>query len=298
MSIYFKLVGKVDGNFNMIQYKKCSEVNIDFVYEAFRDGFSDYLIKMEVSKEDFIKRFFGPEGNNLEHSHIALDENKPVGVILGGIKNYESIQTMRCGTLAVHPDFRGTGISHNLFELHKEEAIKNGCQQLFLEVIVGNDRAIQFYKKLGYEKVYDLSYYNLKELSNLTSQTLQNVEIKRTKFSEFQNGIQKWLNFHINWQNDIDYIEKTENTYYGAYINNDLKGCICTSANGKISCLFVDKEYRGVGIATSLLQTVSKELQLSSFSIGFPNNGLLEGFVKKCGFEKSSLAQYEMYYTL
>ncbi|HEK9102585.1 TPA: GNAT family N-acetyltransferase [Bacillus pseudomycoides] len=282
----------------MIQYKKCSEVNIDFVYEAFRDGFSDYLIKMEVSKEDFIKRFFGPEGNKLEHSHIALDENKPVGVILGGIKNYESIQTMRCGTLAVHPDFRGTGISHKLFELHKEEAIKNGCQQLFLEVIVGNDRAIQFYKKLGYEKVSDLSYYNLKELSNLTSQTLQNVEIKQTKFSEFQNGIQKWLNFHINWQNDIDYIEKTENTYYGAYINNDLKGCICTSANGKISCLFVDKEYRGVGIATSLLQTVSKELQLSSLSIGFPNNGLLEGFVKKCGFEKSSLAQYEMYYTL
>lgn len=45
----------------MIQYKRCSEVNIDLVYEAFRDGFSDYIIKMEVSKEDFIKRFFGPE---------------------------------------------------------------------------------------------------------------------------------------------------------------------------------------------------------------------------------------------
>ena len=41
----------------MIQYKRCSEVNIDLVYEAFRDGFSDYIIKMEVSKEDFIKRF-------------------------------------------------------------------------------------------------------------------------------------------------------------------------------------------------------------------------------------------------
>ena len=41
----------------MIQYKRCSEINIDLVYEAFRDGFSDYIIKMEVSKEDFIKRF-------------------------------------------------------------------------------------------------------------------------------------------------------------------------------------------------------------------------------------------------
>lgn len=33
-------------------------------------------------------------------------------------------------------------------------------------------------------------------------------------------------------------------------------------------------------------------------SIGFPNNNLLEGFLKKIGFEKNSLAQYEMYVLL
>ncbi|WP_459503487.1 GNAT family N-acetyltransferase [Bacillus sp. C1] len=282
----------------MMEYKKCSEVHINFVYEAFRDGFSDYMIKMDVSKNDFIKRFFGPEGNKLEHSYLALDEDKPIGVILGGIKNYESIKTMRCGTLAIHPDFRGAGVSHKLFELHHEEAIKNGCQQLFLEVIVGNDRAIQFYKKLGYEKVYDLSYYHVKDLSNLTSKNVQNVEIKQIQFDEFQHEVQKWLNFHMNWQNDIDYMEKTNNFYYGAYIDNNLKGCLCVNNSGKISFLFVDKENRGVGIATKLLQTASIERQLSNLSISFSNNGLLEGFIKKCGFKKSSLAQYEMYLTL
>lgn len=145
----------------MIQYKRCSEVSIDLVYEAFKDGFSDYIIKMEVSIEDFIKRFFGPEGNSLKHSFLALDGNKSVGVILGGIKDYEKIKTMRCGTLAVHPNYRGIGVSQKLFELHKEEALQNECKQLFLEVIVGNDRAIHFYTKLGYEKVYDLSYLSL-----------------------------------------------------------------------------------------------------------------------------------------
>lgn len=79
----------------MIQYKRCSEVSIDLVYKAFKDGFSDYIIKLEVSKEDFIKRFFGPEGNSLEHSFLALDGDECVGVILGGIKVYESIKTMR-----------------------------------------------------------------------------------------------------------------------------------------------------------------------------------------------------------
>ncbi|MGE1033241.1 GNAT family N-acetyltransferase, partial [Bacillus sp. GKis3/1] len=185
----------------MIQYKRCSEVNIDLVYEAFRGGFSDYIIKMEVSKEDFIKRFFGAEGNSLEHSFLALDGDKPVGVILSGIKVYESIKTMRCGTLAVHPNYRGISVSQKLFELHKEEAIQNECKQLFLEVIVGNDRAIHFYTKLGYEKVYDLSYYNLKDMTKIINKDCKGIEVKQLDFTSFKLEVQKWLHFHINWQN-------------------------------------------------------------------------------------------------
>ncbi|WJE25616.1 GNAT family N-acetyltransferase [Bacillus cereus] len=282
----------------MIQYKRCSEVSIDLVYEAFKDGFSDYIIKMEVSKEDFIKRFFGPEGNMLEHSFLALDGNQSVGVILGGIKVYESIKTMRCGTLAVHPDYRGIGVSQKLFGLHKEEAIQNGCKQLFLEVIVGNDRAIHFYNKFGYEKVYELSYYNLNDVTKIINKDFKDIEVKQIEFQPFKFGIQKWLNFHINWQNDMDYIEKTNNTFYGAYVDNDLKGSICVNEQGKISFIFVDKYYRNIGIATQLLQVASKELKLSRLSIGFPNNSLLEGFLKKCGFEKNALEQYEMYILL
>ncbi|MCW9129531.1 GNAT family N-acetyltransferase [Bacillus paramycoides] len=282
----------------MIQYKRCSEVSIDLVYEAFKDGFSDYIIKMDVAKEDFIKRFFGPEGNSLEHSFLALDDDKSVGVILGGIKIYESIKTMRCGTLAVHPSYRGVGISQKLFELHKEEAIQNECKQLFLEVIVGNDRAINFYNKLGYEKVYDLSYYSLNDFTIITNKDFKNIEIKQLKFQKFKVEIQKWLNFHINWQNDIDYIEKTNNTYYSAYVDNDLKGTVCINEQGKISFIFVAKEYRNIGIATRLLQVAREELKLSSLSIGFPNNSSLQGYLKKCGFEKNSLAQYEMYHLL
>ncbi|MED3539929.1 GNAT family N-acetyltransferase [Bacillus toyonensis] len=282
----------------MIQYKRCSEVSIDLVYGAFKDGFSDYIIKMDVSKEDFIQRFFGPEGNSLEHSFLALDGDKSVGIILGGIKVYETIKTMRCGTLAVHPEFRGIGVSQKLFELHKEEAKQNECQQLFLEVIVGNDRAIHFYNKLGYEKVYDLSYYNLNDVTKLTNKDNKNIEVQRLEFQTFKLEIQKWLNFHINWQNDIDYIEKTNNTYYGAYVDNDLKGSVCVNEQGKISYIFVDKDYRNIGIGMNLLQVARVESNLSSLSIGFPNNSLLEGFLKKSGFKKNSLAQYEMYLLL
>lgn len=205
---------------------------------------------------------------------------------------------MRCGTLAVHPEFRGIGVSQKLFELHKEEALQNECKQLFLEVIVGNDRAIRFYNKLGYEKVYDLSYYNLKDMTKIMLKECKGIEVKQLEFAAFKVEIQKWLHFHINWQNDMNYIEKTNHTFYGAYIGNDLKGSICINEQGKISFIFIDKEYRNRGIGSKLLQVARDELNLESLLISFPNNSLLEGFVKKTGFEKNSLAQYEMYVLL
>jgi len=282
-----------------ISYLRCSEVEIDKVYQAFKIGFSDYIVKMEISKEDFISRFLGPEGNSLEHSFIALYENEPVGVVLGGIKDYENIKTIRCGTLAISPGFRGKGISQKLFELHKEEAIKNGCKQLFLEVIVGNDRAINFYKKLGYEKIYDLSYFSLVDLNELNNNlSTSNVLVQSIEIREFQKTIQKW-DYHINWQNDLDYLIKIPtNVYYGAYIDNEIVGCIAANPTGKVSFIMVDQNQRMKGIGSSLLNTVIKELHLSKISISLPNNNLLEGFLNHLGFKKDSLSQYEMYLTL
>lgn len=42
----------------MIQYKRCSDVNIDLVYEAFKVGFSDTLLKWKFQKGIFIQRFW------------------------------------------------------------------------------------------------------------------------------------------------------------------------------------------------------------------------------------------------
>lgn len=292
-----KQTNRIDDS--IISYRRCSEVEDHFIHQAFQDGFSDYIIKMEISKEDFIQRFFGPEGNMRETSFIAFYEKLPVGVILGGIKNYETIKTMRCGTLAIHPDFRGKSISQKLFNLHKEEAIKQGCKQLFLEVIVGNDRAIHFYKKLGYEKIYDIVYYTNQDLSGLNNtETKSEAFIKRLVFRDFKKRIQKWT-YHINWQNDIDFMEKiTNNHYFGAYQSKELVGCLSINANGGISFLMVDKNARNKGIATQLLQAAYKNIKITKMAAGFPNNSLLEGFFKKHGFQKGSLVQYEMYLPL
>lgn len=284
----------------MIQYVRATETGTDVIYHAFQRGFSDYMIPIKISKEDFEARFFGPEGNQKVHSFVALDEHEPVGLALGGVKTYESVKTMRCGTLAIHPDYRGKGISARLMDLHREEAMAAGCKQLFLEVIAGNDRAIAFYNKRGYRKFYDIFFFTLADAGKLGNRSIpEGGRISRVTFQEFAAVIQAWKYFHVNWQNDLDYQELDDrHIYYILYINDNPVGCLSVTSGGKISMLVVDISYRGQGAATALLTFARDELSIAKFSASTPNNALLECFFERCGFTRDNLSLYEMYILL
>lgn len=283
----------------MVIYDYCNNVEFEKVYEGFKIGFSDYMIKLEISKEDFFKRFFGPEGNGLEHSFIALDEGKPVGLILGGIKEYEGVKTIRCGALCIHPNYRGKGISKDLFELHKKVALDNECKQMFLEVIVGNDRAIKFYSNLGYEKIYDISYFSKNDTRSFQGELDNSIIIKEIDFDKISSLSCEINDIHVNWQNKFDYIEKLERiAHYGVYEDSRLIGALSISINGKIFFIWIKPQFRHGGIARSLIRKAVNDLNLKNISINFPNNANIEGFLKRINFQKDKLAQYEMYLTI
>jgi ribosomal protein S18 acetylase RimI-like enzyme len=283
----------------VITYHRCTEVNEDTVFQAFQIGFSDYIIQIEMTKDFFMKRFFGPEGNGLEYSVIALDDDKPVGLNLGGIKVYEGIKTLRCGALCIHPDYRGTEVGKELFKLHKEIAVENSCKQLFLEVIVGNDRAINFYKKKGYEKVYDMVYYSHNNPSELKAALPYDLRIEKIDLDILKTLSHEIQDIHINWQNDFDYISQIDGqVHFGIFIDQKLSGGLSIHPKGKISFLWINSELRHRGIGRGLINHAVKELNIEKLVINFPNNAKLLGFVKRLNFTKDSISQYEMYHTL
>jgi ribosomal protein S18 acetylase RimI-like enzyme len=283
----------------MITYKRCTEVNEDTVFEAFQMGFSDYIIKIQLTKDAFMKRFFGPEGNSMGYSVIALDEDKPVGLNLGGIKVYEGNKTLRCGALCVHPDYRGTEVSGRLFELHREIAIENKCKQMFLEVIVGNDRAISFYKKKGYEKIYDIAYYSHNNPSEISATLSDDLSARRIDMDSLRSLSHRIQDIHINWQNDLDYISRTEGQiHYGVFHGSMLIGVLSIHPAGKISFLWIDPGFRGKGVGKGLINHAVRELNPQKLLINFPNNSALMGFVNRMNFTRDAISQYEMYLTL
>ncbi|WP_459765955.1 GNAT family N-acetyltransferase [Alkaliphilus crotonatoxidans] len=289
---------KIEGGIVLIIYEGCKNANAEDIFYAFQRGFCDYIIKMELTQEVFIERFFGPEGNQLENSFIAFDDDRPVGVILGGIKVYEEIRTMRCGTLGVDPDYRGSGVSKELFELHRQSALNNGCKQLFLEVIAENERAIKFYKGLGYERVYDLSYYSyeVKAQENKAKAPIEVQEISLEAIKVLSEGLG---DIHINWQNDFDYMEKkTGIKHFGCYKEGLLVAALSLHSAGSLHFIWTKPSERHQGIARALINRGAEALQLKTLHISFPNNANLSGFARHLGFAKKEIVQYEMYLTL
>lgn len=280
----------------MITYKRCEVSDIEKMYHAFNKGFSDYIIKFDLTLDRFKELFLKIEGNQLENSVMALDGLIPVGLMLGGIKVYEGVKTLRCGTLAVDPSYRNKGVAQNLFKLHHEIAVEHKCKQLFLEVIKGNEKAISFYLKQGYEISYDLNFYQHLSPKDIYAVKPNGIEIKMIDLETTKSFYLEHDRMHINWQNDFDYQSHLKDIlYYGAFEGEKLIGVIAIQNTGKIYYISMIPNNRLMGISKYLIYEMVKLMDLKKLSISFTNNDKLKNFLLRLDFFKQPLAQYEMY---
>lgn len=291
----------------------CMESDDQQIFEAFKLGFSDYSIKFEMEIEFFLERFFNLEGNQRTHSYVAFDEEKPIGVILGGINQYDGLKTLRCGALAVAPDYRGKGVSQALMIAHEAVAAREECSQMMLEVLGENHRGIHFYENLGYLRTYNLYYYALYRTAffekkesvpfinqnylKSTSTYSHPIVIKNDDLSEIKTLMN---DIHTNWQNDFHYIDKLGKTFiYGIYYGSDLNprnlvSFIIINDQGKIYKVFTHPNHRGNSLGKSLLDHIFTVHSLEKLVYSTPGNSSIATFLNACGFIREPLFQYEM----
>lgn len=275
-----------------IKLLNCSNVEDSHIYRAFISGFSDYIIKMDLDRDEFFDRFFGPEGNQRELSFVAFDHDRPVGIVLSGLITYDGIETLRCGTLSVDPAYRRKGVGKALMDRHMEVARDNKCKMMMLEVISTNQRAVDFYEELGYEKAYFLRYYTLKELRKFPERGTIVEKIR----PEMIRRIKPILNeTHINWQNAMEYTDKLQGVHYYGIINrSNLVGFITFDQKGKIYRMWTHPAHRREGFGVALIHKVIEISGNQEVYISVSSNAGISNFLRRFGFEKDSLYQYEM----
>ena len=284
----------------MIQCRRLNEAPIEDAHSAFCTGYSDYFLPLHVSLDQFSGLLLGAEGNDAALSWVAYDGKNPVGLILGGVRTMDGTRTMRCGTFCVSPEYRGTGTGRLLFERHRAMAEETCCRQLFLEVLTQNERAIRFYEAAGYRSGYTLKYYSLPGGFPRPACDCPLV-IREMPFSSWEICRAALPDVHINWQNEAVCFASGmfgKPLVLGAEAEGRTAALVAMTPSGRVCFLWVDRAYRFRGVGRRLLHEASASLKPEKLSISLPNNAVLEGFVRKVGFQKDAVEQYEMFLPL
>lgn len=235
--------------------------------DTFNLGFSDFIVKIPyMTKSQFIKRMIIENNTDIKYSSICIHDNRIIGFSLVGIRN-------NCGMInsfCVLKEYRGSNAATLLVESTLE---KTNGKDVYLEVVKDNERAVNFYKKVGFIEYRNIAYvlgFFMGNISNYTG------EIRFLSKEEVIN-YQSLLDIPLTWNNNLFCIFKQEFKALGYFEQGILYGFIIyiDGISVNIKQLYVKKENRRQGIGSRLLYEAIKN---KSFSFLFIKNGIGEIF--------------------
>ena len=123
--------------------------------ELFNEGFSDYLVTMQLSEAAF-RDHVAANDIDLECSRVVIDD-RPAGFALIARRRAAGW----VGGMGTAPAYRRRGLGERALVAGLEAARERGCRELWLEVIDANRAAIALYDKLGFAVVRELVVWSL-----------------------------------------------------------------------------------------------------------------------------------------
>lgn len=282
----------------MYHYQSLENIEISNIHEAFLNAFSDYVVPMKISLEQF-QRLLIRRGYQAKKSVGVFQDDQLVGFVLTSTRQWQSTPTTYVIGLGLSPKHRGHGLAKALMQqatLHNE----SHTQQFLLEVITSNQPALKLYQSLGYQISRELLCFSIPK-ADLTLSSADHVDIKTSQCTPDYDVSAFW-DKHTSWQYSQDTLATEPNyfVYVTAYIHQNLVGYgVIDPISGDIYQLAVHPEHRRQGVASTILstlcqQTESPKIGCSNIDI---NNESLIAFLQKQQF-KLVISQYEMHYSL
>ncbi len=268
----------------------------DAVYQSFVDGFSDYIIKFELSARQF-QNHITLNAVDLHRSVGCFDGDSPVGLSLNGFGSWDGKPTVYDAGTAVLPKYRRQGISRSMFDWMVPQFQEQGFQQFLLEVISNNEPALRLYDKLGFERKRELLLLEAPSMADSDHPLPDGIEIReihrheRIPFATFWDGMP-------SWQNTLEAVDRSVQLkrIFGAFEGQSCVGYIVFSAGmGRLAQLAVNRAHRRNGIGTHLLREMQKDAGDQKLVVINLDESMTESvvFFQNRGFSKL-LGQFEM----
>lgn len=148
-----------------ITIKRASACSLGELTDLWNEGFSDYFVPMKFTVEMFTNRF-ALDDLKPSLSVVAFIDDRPVGIILNGIRMVQGKKVAWNGGTCVSPEYRRYGVGKALMDASLAIYREEGVELATLEAFKDNARAIALYEQKGYKVIGHLEHYELRDAVN------------------------------------------------------------------------------------------------------------------------------------
>jgi len=276
--------------------KSLENAGFEIIANAFNEAFCKYEI--QITKQE-LSLMLKRRGFDPEFSFGAFDGERLVSFTLNGIGPYNGILTAYDTGTGTLEEYRGKGLTSEVFNYSLPFLKKAGVSQYLLEVLQHNTPAINVYKKQGFITTREFCYYRIKQSDIMLRDYSNSPEFGFQEISLDQvSCCTTFQDFKPSWQNSFESIARSQEEFkfLGAFNDSKLVGyCILEPGSGDITQIAVDKKYRRQGAGTFLLShalrlNVNEYIKVVNTDI---NCASISGFLESNSISLSG-KQYEM----
>lgn len=280
-----------------VNYRFLSVDDFHTVQQTLLQAYSDYFVPFQLSEAQF-ENHITQNAVDLKLSVGAFIDSEMVAFTLNGFGIWNGKKTAYDAGTGVIPSYRSKGIGSQMFEFMIPKLKEIGYEQILLEVISHNEKAVRLYRKLGFEETRKLISCDRKKPDSFTPKAQNGIKIREMKTLDW-NLLKTFWDGTTSWQYSAESIERSlvKKIIFGAYAGEKCVGFgIVSPRKGFIWQIAVDRNYRRKGIASSILAEMErkigddKKLRVSNVDLNL--NGTI-AFLQKTGFEET-LSQFEM----
>jgi ribosomal protein S18 acetylase RimI-like enzyme len=278
-----------------IEYRFLAGEDFCELYQANLAAFSDYLVPLQMTENQF-KNHFAQNAIDINLSVGAFSDNKLVGFTLNGFGLWNGKRTAYDAGTGVIPEYRKNGIGKGMFNFLLPLLKEKGIEQMLLEVISNNQKAINLYRNLGFEMSRKLRLF--RQTEPIVAKPAGQIKIKQSEKNP-GSKLNEFADKQTSWQFSNEAVERklSSKSFFEAYLEDKCVGCgVLFPKSGIVAQLAVDKNFRRQNIATSLLAEMEKmTMEGKKLRFGNVDNDLdsLLKLAEKLKFEPT-LSQYEM----
>jgi len=260
------------------------EFGIEPTLDILNQGFSDYIVPIHLEYANF-QRMLRLDSIDATLSKVVFSGGESVGIGLVAHRGWSS----RLAGMAVLPTARRSGVGKWLLDQLIEDAQVRGDHRMELEVIIGNDPAIQLYQDAGFQTIRRLLSFKLENPLG-ESHDFKITDIREIARLVAANGIP-----NLPWQLSWETLAQSGPPSQGCQLDSAWAVISPPERSGiQIQSLIVDPSFRGKGRASRLLRALFDKYPEKTWHVPAFYPEEMGPFFESVGFEQQKLAQLHM----